>query len=127
LRPMLTTFNGDPVAGGTFPALIWKAFMERANRILHDEPAYFRPAPSVYDVARRVVTRAGSLELDNGFCRGAIQVMFLSGTAGPSRTANCKPHEVDVPHVVGERLADARLRLARQPLGAQAIYAPAGA
>ena len=30
LRPMLTQFNGEPVAGGTYPALIWKAFMERA-------------------------------------------------------------------------------------------------
>ena len=30
LRPMLTEYHGDPVAGGTFPALIWKTFMEEA-------------------------------------------------------------------------------------------------
>ena len=29
LKPMLTEFDGDAVAGGTFPALIWKAFMEK--------------------------------------------------------------------------------------------------
>ena len=28
LRPMLTEFHGDAVAGGTYPALIWKSFME---------------------------------------------------------------------------------------------------
>src|SRR3712207_8163797 len=27
LRPMLTEYDGDPVAGGTYPALIWKTFM----------------------------------------------------------------------------------------------------
>jgi penicillin-binding protein 1A len=30
LRPMETEFNGQPVAGGTYPAAIWKSFMETA-------------------------------------------------------------------------------------------------
>ena len=30
LKPMETEFHGEPVAGGTLPALIWKAFMGRA-------------------------------------------------------------------------------------------------
>jgi len=30
LQPMLTQFNGTPVAGGTLPALIWKSFAETA-------------------------------------------------------------------------------------------------
>ena len=30
LRPMLTEYHGGPVAGGTFPAQIWKTFMESA-------------------------------------------------------------------------------------------------
>ena len=30
LVPMLTEFHGKPVAGGTYPALIWKAFMTKA-------------------------------------------------------------------------------------------------
>src|SRR5581483_4242809 len=29
-QPMLAEFHGQPVAGGTYPALIWKAFMEKA-------------------------------------------------------------------------------------------------
>ena len=32
LRPMLTEFNGEPVAGGTLPAMIWKAFVEKTRR-----------------------------------------------------------------------------------------------
>jgi penicillin-binding protein 1A len=31
LRPMETEFNGEPVAGGTYPAAIWKSFMETAR------------------------------------------------------------------------------------------------
>ena len=30
LKPMLTEFRGDAVTGGSFPALIWKSFMEKA-------------------------------------------------------------------------------------------------
>jgi penicillin-binding protein 1A len=30
LRPMETEFRGQPVAGGTYPASIWKTFVERA-------------------------------------------------------------------------------------------------
>jgi penicillin-binding protein 1A len=30
LRPMQTEFSGQPVAGGTYPAAIWKSFMETA-------------------------------------------------------------------------------------------------
>jgi penicillin-binding protein 1A len=30
LRPMETEFNGQPVAGGTYPAAIWKSFVEKA-------------------------------------------------------------------------------------------------
>ncbi len=32
LKPMLTEFRGEPVTGGSFPALIWKSFMEKAVR-----------------------------------------------------------------------------------------------
>jgi penicillin-binding protein 1A len=30
LRPMQSEFNGQPVAGGTYPAAIWKSFVEKA-------------------------------------------------------------------------------------------------
>jgi penicillin-binding protein 1A len=32
LKPMETEFNGEPVAGGTYPAAIWKSFVEAARR-----------------------------------------------------------------------------------------------
>jgi penicillin-binding protein 1A len=34
LKPMLTEYGGSPVAGGTFPAQIWRQFMESAMGIL---------------------------------------------------------------------------------------------
>jgi penicillin-binding protein 1A len=39
LRPMLTEFQGGPVEGGTYPAIIWHAFMQAANTILDDRSA----------------------------------------------------------------------------------------
>ena len=42
---MLTEFHGEAVAGGTFPALIWKTFMEKALK--DEEPqAASRRRPS---------------------------------------------------------------------------------
>jgi penicillin-binding protein 1A len=37
LVPMLTQFDGGPVTGGTFPALIWKTFTESALQISTQE------------------------------------------------------------------------------------------
>jgi penicillin-binding protein 1A len=124
LRPMLTDFNGQPVAGGTFPALIWKSFMEKALPYLHDAPESF-PAP-VYPYAspRLVVFRNGKLELDNGNCHTPRQLLYFTGR-GPARTANCKVNEVDVPVVVGDSLSRANARLAEQPLTSQVVYQPA--
>ncbi len=42
-RPMETEFNGEPVSGGTLPALIWKAFMTKA--LADEPPRSFDPAP----------------------------------------------------------------------------------
>ncbi|MDP9491150.1 MAG: PBP1A family penicillin-binding protein, partial [Actinomycetota bacterium] len=41
LRPMLTEYHGEAVAGGTYPALIWKSFMEKAVTAKQWEPAPF--------------------------------------------------------------------------------------
>ena len=38
-RPMKTEFGGEPVAGGTFPALIWRDFVLQANAILEQRAA----------------------------------------------------------------------------------------
>ena len=38
-RPMLTNYGGQPVEGGTYPALIWRDFMEQALQILDTQSA----------------------------------------------------------------------------------------
>src|SRR5207248_2793098 len=48
LRPLTYEYHGKPVAGGTFPALIWKSFMERALPYLHDPAESFRGVPMPY-------------------------------------------------------------------------------
>ncbi len=54
LEPMETEFEGDPVAGGTFPALIWRTFAERALDHLEEPPESF-PYPSYESVVARQV------------------------------------------------------------------------
>ena len=43
---MLTEFHGDPVTGGTFPALIWKRFMEKALKDEEPVASLLRPFPT---------------------------------------------------------------------------------
>jgi penicillin-binding protein 1A len=124
LVPMMSEFHGDPVAGGTFPALIWKSFMETALPALHDDPESFPSAPSYYASPKSVVWRDGRLQLDNGNCHFSAEVLFVQDR-GPRETASCKPNEVEVPHLVGYRLTDAKLRLQRQPLSAVIVWKPA--
>jgi penicillin-binding protein 1A len=122
LIPMTSQYQGGPVAGGTFPALIWKNFMQRA---LAGQPAApFDPTPSLYAAPRRVVFRNGALRLDNGYCRGTVEVAYFTGWA-PGHVAHCKPNEVDVPRVVGRTLASAKARLAEQPLTPVLAFKPA--
>jgi penicillin-binding protein 1A len=42
LKPMLTEFAGQPVEGGTYPALIWHDFMVAADSIIADRKAQDR-------------------------------------------------------------------------------------
>ena len=86
LKPMETEFHGDPVAGGTYPALIWKSFMQAALRQRKDPPTSFESPPYLSGTSKRVVWRDGRLLLDNGLCRGARSVVYFSGR-GPTRTA----------------------------------------
>jgi penicillin-binding protein 1A len=122
LIPMTTEFHGHPVAGGTFPALIWKAFMSKA--LAGQPPEAFPPAPSLYAGPVTVVNRGGALERDDGVCHNSFEMQFFGGV-GPSRVATCKPNEVEIPDVVGQPLAAAKTRLAGQPLSAAVIYKPA--
>jgi len=124
LRPMLTEFHGGPVTGGTFPALIWKSFMESALKQIGAQPRGFPTPPYLSVTSHRVTYRDGQVELDNGDCRDTSNVVYFSGH-GPAHTANCKLNEVDVPNVVGLGVQRARVRLTAQPLTPQLIYKPA--
>ena len=126
LRPMLTEWRGGPVVGGTFPASIWKTFMQSALKLLGAEPESFASPPYLSVDSKRVTYRDGRIELDNGRCRSVSLLVYFAGE-GPSRTASCKVNEVEVPSVVGYDLAAARSRLSAQPLTAQVIYRPATA
>jgi penicillin-binding protein 1A len=121
LRPMLTEFGGEPVAGGTLPAEIWKAFMEK---VPEDDTRSFHSPPYLGGASTWVVRRDGQWELDNGYCRGSRLVAYFSGD-GPDKEADCKPNEVSVPLVVGMTEAGAEATLAGQPLGANVVYKPA--
>ncbi len=123
LQPMLTEFNGDPVAGGTYPALIWKTFMKSALAELDDQPEYF-PGPSYpYAAPVRVTFRDGHWMRDNGHCRDVETFVFFSGSE-PNEEADCQPNEVEVPTVIGAKVAEAQARLADQPLQASIVYRP---
>ena len=126
LRPMLTEYDGEPVTGGTYPAELWKAFMERALPHLGKEQVGFAAPQLGPQVPRMVVERDGRIMRDNGLCRFAREVVYFAGF-GPEGTANCKPNEVEVPRLVGSTLAEAEARLAAQPLTPRLIYKPAAA
>jgi penicillin-binding protein 1A len=124
LKFMETEFEGDPVAGGTFPALIWKTFEERALDHLDEPPESF-PYPAYESVvARQVVYKDNKTLLDNGNCRDSRQILYFVGSE-PKAEADCKPNEVDVPDVVGMRLAAAKERLYSMPLTAEVVWRPA--
>jgi penicillin-binding protein 1A len=121
LKPMETEFEGDPVAGGTFPALIWQSFARKALAYLEEPPESF-PYPSYGQVvARQVVFRDNKTMLDNGNCNNVRQILYFVGT-GPANEADCKPNEVDVPNVIGTRLAVAKAQLASMPLTADVVW-----
>jgi membrane peptidoglycan carboxypeptidase len=124
LVPMLTQYHGDPVAGGTFPAEIWRAFTTLA--LTGTQPESFPSYSLSYASSKRVTWRDGRLQLDNGNCKETTLISYFSGR-GPSRTANCRPNEVEVPRVVGQPLAQAKARLSLQPLRANVVYKPAKA
>jgi penicillin-binding protein 1A len=124
LVPMLHEFHGRAVAGGTLPAEIWKAFAQPALNQLDAAPESFEPPPSLYASPRRVAWRDNQIELDNGYCRDTLEVVYFA-SRGPARTAGCKPNEVDVPRVVGRTVTAARARLAEMPLEAKLVFKPA--
>src|SRR5581483_1333888 len=77
LVPMTYQFHGHPVAGGTYPALIWKAFMTKALPYLKAEPEDFPPPPSLSASPVTIVNRNGALQRDNGVCKNTYQLAFF--------------------------------------------------
>jgi membrane peptidoglycan carboxypeptidase len=126
LQPMLTEFGGEPVAGGTLPAEIWKAFMTTADKQLKLDPEQFAVTPYLPAAEKRVVWRAGSYKLDNGYCPGTRVIAYFSDQ-GPSTEAKCYANEVTVPLVIGRTIDTASETLAQQPLGTELIGVPAKA
>jgi penicillin-binding protein 1A len=124
LVPMLTDFHGRPVAGGTYPALIWKAFMSKALDHLKLPAEDFTPPVTDYAAPVTVLNRGGLLERDDGVCKNTISLEFYAGR-GPARIATCKQNEVEIPDVVGSTLSAARSRLEGQPLRSSIVYRPA--
>jgi len=127
LVPMTTQFHGGPVAGGTYPALIWKAFMQKA--LAHVPPQSFVPPTIGYAAPVTVVNRGGLLERDDGVCRDTYTIEAFGGElldgGRPAPIATCKPNEVDVPNVTGQPLPAARARVVSTPLTPLVVYKPA--
>jgi penicillin-binding protein 1A len=126
LRPMLTEFHGRPVVGGSYPAEVWKAFMQPALTAMNAQPKSFPSPPYFSTQTQRVTYRDGRVERDDGLCRSTSLIVYFTGH-GPSKTADCKRNEVEVPNVVGWNVDSARTRLASQPLSTQLVYKPASA
>ena len=123
LVPMLSQYHGRAVAGGTYPARIWKAFMQKALPYRHLTPTAFPAAAIPYSTPANVIFRSDRLERDNGNCRGANTVQLFSGVS--LKMANCKPNEVQVPDVRGTLLVKAKARLLLQPLLTRVVWRPA--
>ena len=66
------------------------------------------------------------VELDGGACPDPQTVDYF-GNEGPTRVADCRPGEMEVPNVVSLRLGKALKELRRQKLRAQVVWKPAGA
>jgi penicillin-binding protein 1A len=128
LIPMLTQFHGQPVEGGTYPALIWKDYMEKALAYFHEAPAQFPPAAIPASIPATVTFGDDygitQLELDNGKCHISASIDFFVGKA-PTTVANCLADEVAVPDVRGMTLAQAESVLQGQPLEWEIHYTPA--
>jgi penicillin-binding protein 1A len=115
LVPMLHEYHGHTVEGGTYPALIWKAFMKEALPYRKYVRSSLPSASIPYSSPSTVIFRDGRLRLDNGQCRGSATVQFFTGMA-PTAVADCKPNEVEVPDVRGVSVETAKSRLTGQPL-----------
>ncbi|MGA9314600.1 MAG: transglycosylase domain-containing protein [Solirubrobacteraceae bacterium] len=66
LVPMTTDFDGGPVLGGTFPALIWHDFMTSAMQVEKERASEAAAAKSAKTGSSRSTTATGSQEETSG-------------------------------------------------------------
>ncbi|HEY3920619.1 MAG TPA: PBP1A family penicillin-binding protein [Gaiellaceae bacterium] len=123
LQPMTYQYHGGPVVGGSYPALIWKAFMQKALAYEHDAPVQFPDGSVPYSVPATVTFRNSRLEQDNGNCHYTENVELFASVRLP--IASCKKNEVSVPNVRGLLLAKAKARLLEQPLLTRVVWTKA--
>jgi len=65
IRPMETEFNGEPVAGGTYPAEIWRDFMLAADQ-LEQERNPQKPVVPETPAAPGLETQSTGVETSSG-------------------------------------------------------------
>jgi penicillin-binding protein 1A len=85
LVPMETEFNGEPVAGGTYPAGIWKTFMESVMKI--DPAAEIKEAKEAADAAASATPGAAATVAPSA----PAQTAPAPDTGGETAPAPTKP------------------------------------
>jgi penicillin-binding protein 1A len=101
LIPMTTDFNGQPVFGGTFPALIWHDFMlgamqVEANRANHTKPNHGSGA----SLESGGVTQESPSSGESGNTpAGAAKHPNAGGETGNNETEHGETHGAGSPHV----------------------------
>jgi penicillin-binding protein 1A len=88
LIPMLHDYHGGPVEGGTYPALIWKTFMQSALDAEHAPVESFPSAPYMPLAYRSVTYAKGPLELAKGPCPDTTTMVYFADKA-PARVDSC--------------------------------------
>ena len=126
LIPMLTEYHGHTVEGGTFPALIWKAFMQKAL-------PYRKLRPDVVPVRdrrrtrrrRRSIFRDGKLAARQRQLPGRDDARVLHRYGADGRPRRASRTRSRCPTSAARRSRRRKTRLIGQPLLSTVVYAPA--
>jgi len=115
--------RGIHVAGGTFPAMIWRQFMSAA---LTGVPPHAFPAFSTPPVTKATIcSRTG--DLATRWCPERLKAFFFKGEAPTTVCSFHGPKPVTVPDVVGRRVTVARRLLGAEKLENEVVYVPSDA
>ncbi len=109
--PMLTQFHGGPVFGGTYPALLWKAFTEPA---LAGTKVRNWASPAPVSGAEVIIDPATGKRAGPNCPRGRALVMAYSKM--PTETSNCHGTVIPTPEVTSNTAQQARVTLDRAGL-----------